>query len=297
MNKLMRKLSISILAVVFAVVAMGATTFAWFTITNTAKIQQFEIEVTSAEGIELSVVDGVWGSTISGTVIEDLAGVSGAQLTAVTSDDGKTNFYTLVSLLENGTYNATGAAAAGTDYVEFEIKVRSREQTKAIYIDPNATTIASAGVQWQPDTTFTIDGISQITSGTAPFMVYARDSARMSFTGGDAAATTVIYEETAAGTSGMSSDWGKGALNYFAAKNNYAAPQALNPGLSPYTVKEAGAAYNTVIVTTDTLGNEWSQATITVRIWLEGWDAECYNAVFGDTLQIKIGFTTIDPTI
>jgi len=292
MNKLMRKLSISILAVVFAVVAMGATTFAWFTLTNTAKVTQFEIDVTSAEGIELSVVDGVWGSTIDGSVIEGLTGVSGAQLTAVTTADGTSGFATLNSLLENGTYDITTPAVSGSHYVEFTIKVRSREMSKNIYIDHTTTDITSKGITWQPDTSFTIDG-TPITQATAPFSVYASSAARMSFDG----ANTVIYEDTTLGTSSMSFDWSEGALNYYAAKMNYDAPQAINPAITPYTVKEVGVAEDTIIATTAGTLNAagWSEATIVVRIWLEGWDAECYNAIFDDTLQITIGFTTVDP--
>ncbi len=293
MNKLMRKLSISILAVVFAVVAMGATTFAWFTLTNTAKVTQFDVEVTSAQGIELSVVNGVWGSTIDGSVIEGLPGVLGAKLTAVTTSNGTSGFVTLDSLSEDGTYDITTPAVSGSHYVEFTIKVRSREISKNIYIDPTTTDITSAGITWQPDTTFTLsDGLTEITSATVAFPVYASAAARMSFTG----ANTVIYEDSTLGTSGMSSNWTNGALEYYAAKMNYDAPEALDPALTPYGVKEVGTAEGTIIATTaSSLTGGWSEATIVVRIWLEGWDAECYNAIFNDKLQITIGFTTINP--
>ena len=293
MNKLMRKLSISILAVVFAVVAMGATTFAWFTLTNTAKVTQFEIDVTSAEGIELSVVDGVWGTTIDGSVIEGLAGVSGARLTAVTTPDGETEFKTLDTLLQTGAYTLADALS-GNHFAQFTIKVRTRTASTPIYIDHLNTSIASTGISWQPDTSFTIDGTTPITQATSPFTVYASHSARMSFDGD----STVIYEDTSAGTSGQSSDWTKGALNYFAAKNNYTGMGTITPAISAYTSEPVGVAEDTVIATTAaTLTNGWAETTIVVRIWLEGWDAECYNAIFSDTLKVSIGFTTEDPIV
>jgi len=293
MNKLMRKLSISILAVVFAVIAMGATTFAWFTLTNTAKVSQFEIDVTSAEGIELSVVDGVWATTISGSVIEGLTGVSGAKLTAVTTPDGEATFKTLDTLSQTGAYTLKGADA-GSHFAQFTIKVRTRTASTPIYIDHLNTSIASSGISWQPDTSFTRSDGATITEETSPFIVYASHSARMSFDGD----STVIYEDTSAGTSGQSSDWTKGALNYFAAKNNYTGMGVITPAISAYTSKPVGVAEGTVIATTaNALDDDgWSETTIDVRIWLEGWDAECYNAIFSDTLQITIGFTTVDPT-
>jgi len=289
MNKLMRKLSISILAVVFAVIAMGATTFAWFTLTNTAKVDQFEIDVTSAEGIELSVVPGVWASTIDGSVIEGLTGVSGTKLTAVSTPNGYDTFTTLTSLSAAGA-TTTSAATSGSHYVEFTINIRTRKASQSIYIDKTNTTIDSKALSWQPDIAFTIDG-TPITKDTPAFNVYPDNSARMSFTG----TSTVIYEKEAAtdnNTLGMSNDWTKGALNYYAAKNLYT-PTA-NPTIPAYTTTVLGTANTSAITTTSGILNEagWATTSVVVRIWLEGWDAECYNAIFNGQLQVKIAFTT-----
>ena len=294
MNKLMRKLSISILAVVFAVIAMGATTFAWFTLTGTAKVSQFEINVTSAEGIELSVVDGVWASTIDGSVIKGLTGVSGTKLTAVSTPNGYDTFTTLTSLSAAGA-TTTSVATSGSHYVDFTINIRTRKISEAIYIDKTNTTIDSAALSWQPDIAFTIDGTTPITKDTPAFNVYPDNSARMSFTG----TSTVIYEKEAAtdnNTLGMSNDWTKGALNYYAAKNLYTT--TANPTIPTYTTKVLGTANTSAITTTSDTLNEagWATTSVVVRIWLEGWDAECYNAIFNGQLQITIGFTTVEPS-
>ncbi|MDD3171369.1 MAG: hypothetical protein PHO86_03510, partial [Bacilli bacterium] len=283
--------------VVFAVIAMGATTYAWFTLTNTAKVEQFDIDVTSAEGIELSVVDGVWASTIDGSVIEGLTGVSGTKLTAVSTPNGYNEFTTLASLLADGT-TATSDAVSGSHYVEFTINIRTRKISEAIYIDETNTTIVSPALSWQPDIAFAIDGSTSVTENSDPFNVYPDNSARMSFTG--IGTSTVIYEKEATtdnNTSGMSSDWSKGALNYYKAKKGYTSTTA--PTIPAYTTIDLGTANTAAITTTSDALNEagWATTSVVVRIWLEGWDAECYNAIFNGQLQVKIAFTTTLPTI
>lgn len=41
---------------------------------------------------------------------------------------------------------------------------------------------------------------------------------------------------------------------------------------------------------TDLVGNNVFYGSLEVRIWLEGWDADCFNAIFGDILKINLGF-------
>ena len=86
MTKLTRKLFISILTVAFAFVTLGATTFAWFTLTTTAKVETFDASMQSGTGIEMSldgglsyknyftteeILDAITGST-SGTITFNL---------------------------------------------------------------------------------------------------------------------------------------------------------------------------------------------------------------------------------
>ena len=55
MKKLTRKLFISVLVAVFAFVALGTSTYAWITMSNTAEVAAFEATVDAGEaGIELS---------------------------------------------------------------------------------------------------------------------------------------------------------------------------------------------------------------------------------------------------
>jgi hypothetical protein len=100
MNSITRKLVLSVLTVVLTVIALGTTTFAWFTLTNTSIIQPFEAQVVSDTGIEVAVgavnADPLtlsWQTTITTQDIYDyveLAYPAGFEFTHVTTVDGAT---------------------------------------------------------------------------------------------------------------------------------------------------------------------------------------------------------------
>ena len=78
MNRLARKLVLSVLSVVLTVVALGTTTFAWFTLTNTSVVQPFNAQIVADTGIQVAVgMPGVepeflqWKTTITATDISN----------------------------------------------------------------------------------------------------------------------------------------------------------------------------------------------------------------------------------
>lgn len=71
MNKITRKLLMSVLSLAFAVVALGATTFAWFTIGETVVVGPMDTQVTVGKGIEVSLDDKYYFSTITPELINE----------------------------------------------------------------------------------------------------------------------------------------------------------------------------------------------------------------------------------
>jgi len=302
MNKLMRKLSISILAVVFAVVAMGATTFAWFTITNTARINQFDVYVTAGSGFEIAVtgIDGTpsaWKSTITETEVE--AAIGNVVLKDLTSTDG-VNFYPISKI-------GADVGVAGIDYtlgskvtdgyVEFEVHFRSKAQG-TVALNMTETDITSTGKTKVADVAF-----AEAYTGNESFLAtdnvtaYAMNAVRMAIIETD----TLILEKKAAtgnvdgtldNTRGFGKDHTKGALAYYIAKNQIDITGIDLSGLAePITQEFGDTAYTTKIADIATgPSNEWYTGKITVRIWLEGWDAECLNVIFNDHLKVNIQF-------
>ncbi|MDD4056800.1 MAG: hypothetical protein PHF85_04040 [Bacilli bacterium] len=305
MNKLMRKLSISILAVVFAVVAMGATTFAWFTITNTAKINQFEVQVTAGSGFEIAVttVEGVpsaWKSTITKEEVKAAIG-SNVVLKDLTSEDGET-FYPIskigVDVGVNGTDDYKLGTVATDGYAEFDIHFRSKA-VGTVKLNMTETDITSEGKTKVADVAFAeaYTGGESFTA-TSNVLAYAMNAARMAIIGSstvilEKAGATANAAETLDNTVGFGTAHAKGALAYYIAKNQIDTTDMdlSGVGTGPGTVKFLDTAYDTAVASIVTgPDNDWYTGKITVRIWLEGWDAECLNVIFSDTLQVKIQF-------
>jgi hypothetical protein len=301
MNKLMRKLSISILAVVFAVVAMGATTFAWFTITNTAKINQFEVEVTAGSGFEIAVTNvggapSAWKSTITKAEVE--AAIGNVVLKDLTSTDGAT-FYPIseIGVDVNGTDDYKLGDAVTNGYVEFEVHFRSKAQG-TVALNMTETDITSTGKTKVADVAF-----AEAYTGNESFLAtdnvtaYAMNAVRMAIIETD----TLILEKKAAtgnvdgtldNTRGFGKDHTKGALAYYIAKNQIDITGIDLSGLAEPITQEFGDTACTTKIADIATGpsNEWYTGKITVRIWLEGWDAECLNVIFNDHLKVNIQF-------
>src|SRR5690554_3527579 len=70
MTKISKKAILSILSLVLSFVALGATTFAWFSLGTTATVEKFEVQVTGSEGLEISLGDSnQWYTNINSTVM------------------------------------------------------------------------------------------------------------------------------------------------------------------------------------------------------------------------------------
>jgi len=304
MNKLMRKLSISILAVVFAVVAMGATTFAWFTITNTAKINQFEVEVTAGSGFEIAVTNvggapSAWKSTITKAEVE--AAIGNVVLKDLTSTDGAT-FYPIseIGVDVNGTDDYKLGDAVTDGYAEFDIHFRSKA-AGTVKLNMEETNITSTGKTKVADVAFdeAYTGGDSFTA-TSDVLAYAMNAARMAIIESDTlkvilekAGATLNTAGTLDNTVGFGTAHAKGALAYYIAKNQIdtTGMDLSGLGTGPNTEKFGDTVYTTKIADIATgPSNEWYTGKITVRIWLEGWDAECLNVIFSDTLEVKIQF-------
>jgi hypothetical protein len=304
MNKLMRKLSISILAVVFAVVAMGATTFAWFTLTNTAKLDQFTVEVTAGSGFEIAVTNvggapSAWKSTITKADVE--AAIGNVVLKDLTSTDGAT-FYPIseIGVDVNGTDDYKLGDAVTDGYAEFDIHFRSKA-AGTVKLNMEETNITSTGKTKVADVAFdeAYTGGDSFTA-TSDVLAYAMNAARMAII--ESNTLKVILEKAGAtlntagtldNTVGFGTAHAKGALAYYIAKNQIdtTGMDLSGLGTGPNTEKFGDTVYTTKIADIATgPSNEWYTGKITVRIWLEGWDAECLNVIFSDTLEVKIQF-------
>ena len=314
MKKMTRKLLLSILTVVLTVIVLGTTTFAWFTITNVATVQAYDADLKANEGIEIALgavplagpdqlnwVTNLTAATIEEYIFTNLANEpEGFKFDHVTSANGR-NFFTLFA--GDTGYEQTATTAG---YIELPLHFRS---DTADGIDWTGLSLTSTPLAWNTDVSFINVGDVTPTAVGTLLSVDPTDSVRISFTGSVLVETvpttvTTVFEKPAQGdnvvlgTGGDLSNSGlglAGAMNYFYAKNG-----VLPIGAAAVSVPLAITTVGTIRILDMTLNADPESldyagadyyGSVLVRIWIEGWDANAYNAILGGTISTSMEFT------
>jgi len=303
MKRITNKLFISILTVAFAVIALGSTTFAWFTLNNVATISNFNASITAGEGIEMSLDGSTWTTLLTQTDMENhiyMNKYPNFKFSAVTSADGFTSFQKInpVNTAYIGASATSETGGAGADYLTLKIYFRSVAGT--VGINWTGATLTSVSSDWTPDASFTNStGTAIAPSGDplayTPISINGADAARISIDGD----VDVIYEPTptVTGKLGLEGDLStgepsNGAVSYFQAKNQTVSPfgattVTIANALDLSTVQAANSA--TVLASVDASGTDF----LMIRIWIEGWDPDCFNAILNRQLTIGLVFTKV----
>ena len=290
-KNLTKKLFLSVLTLAFAVISLGASTYAWFVLSNEATVQPFTGTVTSASGIEIGITNyndstapSEWFTGLLKTAdIEDFAAFEFDSFSDVTSPDGKT-FKDI-----NGTEITK---AAKKSFVAFNLWFRAPEECTVNLTEINfATTGAS---QKTIDQSFKLStGKTVNLNDQIEFKV--EDAIRVSFV---ANGTTVkgIYQNNAAsdeitvaegvqtGYAGNSVgfDTEFGAHQYYEKKTN----TELEAQSEPSGVKQIDAINDDELLSL--VANEAQY--VTVYVWVEGFDGECINYIFSQVLAVDFKF-------
>ncbi len=291
MKSITRKMYLSILAVVLSVFALGTTTFAWFTLTNTATVQPFSAEVVADTGIEIALSDGAdpllfdWKTTILTSDVEDYISVKYAdafKFNNVTTANGRS--------FTNLDGDSVSSAAGG--YLELTIHFRSNDVQA---INWNSVSLTSTPSSWTSNVSFTNEHGDAI-APAGSFNVNATDAFRVSVTGlisdvttttayeNPASATNVVLDgQTAADLSGTD-----GSVNYYTAVTGTAPT-----GSTSVTVVDTVQSIDGVKVLDlgdGTSADATYYGQIVVRIWFEGWDANAYNSLLGTIITASLNF-------
>ncbi|MFH0766582.1 MAG: hypothetical protein ABII85_07540 [Bacillota bacterium] len=283
MNRIARKLVLSALTVVLTVVALGTTTFAWFTLTNTAQVQSFQAQIVADTGIEISLDTVDWYTVITTEIIE--AYIDDTTFTYfghLTTSTGSGTFYTL------GLDGVDYVSAATNGWLQIPLYFRSNSATQ---INWSSITLSATPSSWVADVPFNSTA-GTVASGE-PVAINASNAMRISATG---SIGTIVYEKpngadgnVALGIGGDLSNAGigdPGAQNYYYAKTG-----AIVTGAATVTTVETQTVLSenpvTALVTPSTYGATYG-GQIIIRIWLEGWDADAYNSILAE--YITAGF-------
>lgn len=313
MSKIARKLVLSIVTVVLTVFALGTTTFAWFTLTNTSVIQPFQAQIVADTGIEIAIGNPTgdpigmnWVTTLTTSQVNtyiETAYAGAFRFNHVTTADGS-NFYTLGA--------SAMVPALATMYLEIPLHFRSNSATQ---IQWSSVSLSSPVATWINDVTFThVDGTTY--TANQPISIDASNSMRAAILGNVGGLSTIVaYEKPAAGSNivlGIGGDFrgaqelldlgdgpqlyyvgANGSYNYYFRKNA-TLPFGTDAVVTLATITTL--ANNPVLDMTSgnalTAGADYYGSVI-LRIWLEGWDANAFNAVLDRIITASFQFTGV----
>ncbi len=341
MKKISRKLLLSILSMAFAVVALGTTTFAWFT-TNATVTATTQIKVQSTtDSIQISDDCFSWGASVSYNLTTTELGaatyVQGTKSTLMATDvltdmDGHNSsdgagFKKVVMYLKvtsnksikisNDSTSSTGAKAY-TLTKDFEFKAQATAENKVQY---------NAGAKVLLNAENALRGTLDVTNAVSITDTKLKDAnkgnAVTTFTGTNPTNTRLQtlagYSSTNQQSSGGTATTSTGSsvvnLGQSLAGDNCAnayIEAVLGTNFSNSsntdTYKAANANYvasnnnsniltstgwtNKVVVNSTTPNSVYR---LTFIYWLEGYDADCFDAIFAQTISQTLTFTAGDP--
>jgi hypothetical protein len=269
---------------------LGTPTFAWISMSNTAKINPFHATVGAGEGIEMSLDGVAFHSSLTEEMVHDYlfervgAPYPNFKYKAVTSENG-------ITMLGYNNQTATG-------YLEFNLTFRTPiEETPNVYWI--GATVTSIGKGWAPDTSFVnAKGVS-LTPSSDSSTYYVSDACRISVEGG---LNTIVFENPAEGTNTVLGQKinaimtnSNGAVDYYKEKNALVPPVGADSVDVPTTATSNEELDNLPLVTLDDpaqAGQDENSnyGVVTIRIWIEGWDPDCFNSVLADVMSVELVF-------
>lgn len=322
MKKSFQKLLISVLSLTLAISLFGTVVYAWFSISAISILHNVNIGI-AADGFEISL-DGInYKKEISAYDLRDY--IKYVALTDVTSIDGITfkkggpksnvdaqeNIDYLRLTLYFRTYAKDTASPSTVMRNVFLVDNVSSEAY--LNRDIDGTYIISKGVNWQADVTFLngLDPINDVVYAGERYVIYAAEAIRIGFIErklsygnsgkDDGGLVNKIFDLSRHPERGYGVNFG--SLDYYNKK--YA--QNLTP---PNLVQDVTTAltefdeldprfpydYNSLIasmVKTDKYhenGDVYYEAKVDMTVWLEGWDADCFDAIHHDKITLKLKF-------
>lgn len=307
MKSLTNKLVMSVLALVLTGVALSVGVLAWFTVNNRANIDSFTGSVQTGEGFYVSTDGADWKNTLTSADLN----LTPVEFRAMTSKDGIT--------FEE--YNETTVLTAATDgFIEFTLYFAGSAALDEIKV--SSLTLTGSETSWIPGRY--VAGTRQTSASEAndPITDYVSNAARVSFQDILATTTTSTIFEQNSTTNGNSIGFGNYGTNeailfYNAIMDTPIPPADFTTASTnePTTVK-AGTVLTTTVatlvdratfnadsgvtaITTELAsigGNNAKFGAITIRVWVEGFDQEAFNAILSGVLEVEFNFVGIDTT-
>ena len=321
MKKLTKRSILAVLALVLAVVTLGTTSYAWFTLGNTVIVSDIELNVQGGEGLEVTYVTNGNAETgyVSVLTTEDLLNYLAADYGVEKADSDETAGDTFKNSFEWDAVTSTNGTAfqsftldqesrtpsldsidtvqsLASGMLEFKLRFRTKavaaaENQQVGLIWNQVTLNSGVGNSWEPEVTFTNSKGVEVAAG-ANKTYFASDAARVSITD-TKNSTTVVYEnpESASNTvlSNNEPNWTGGAHAYYQKITQVVLSETFSTHKAAKT--EVAVPVDAVAMFTETPDSEgYYTADITVRIYIEGFDAEAFNSILSGMIKVGLQF-------
>jgi len=311
----LKKLHISLLTFTLVILLFATVTYAFFTVATINNIDGLTLTASSGDELELSF-DGIeYYSVLPSTPLE--GSVDGIRLYDVTSIDG-INFQT-------GGLREVGEAIANQHYLSFDLWIRTSQAERDIFLindvskkmkygdERSGTYFVSKGVSWRsPHTFFNGPLIEDTVQAGDIGIYYGHDAIRISIielqdenNPNDQRTVeelrTYIYDPSGNPDRGYGSP--VGAFSYFFQRTliyQYLPTQypptsyrlsEMDPH-NPYQALDNESLVATLqeTDTKDLKNKTYYSGKVRINIWVEGWDADAFDAIDKDLIQIQLQF-------
>lgn len=302
----MKKLYISVLGLFITIMFFTTIAYAWISLATINTIENISLSTISDTKLEISL-DGInYYESIPKSVIE--ASIKKITFADVTSSNGK-DFYK--------NYKNLMPAVANKDYLSLEFHFRTNTMYTEVHLSDNVinvldydnppisgTYITSKGLMWEADTSFLYDEELYVLEGEVN-KFYAKDAMRVAFVNkNDESNETKIFDLSGNEQRGFGKPYGAIAyLNKMNNENNVA-PNAPNTiyELSTFSSTDPIALTHdsriiTLMKSSEQNGNNESfyKGSVVMNVWLEGWDADAFDAIHKDQLKMQFTFKAVLP--
>lgn len=308
-----RKIYLTLLSIILLVITFGTSTYAWVTISTTNRVDALGINATLGNRLEISIDGTNYFNELSGEMIMNQ--IKKVRFTDVTSFDG-INF-------EKNIQHQVKEAVVNEDYIEMALYFRTSSQYRNVYLIDNVsesadylvppkdgTYVISKGIEFKAKFRFLYDVNEYIEAGETKTF-YAKDAMRIAFieekvddildARRDEELIKYIYDPSEEEHRGYGKEYGSLYYYNLLKDENLEIPTEIPEtrySLSTFANYNPNVALNdnskimTLITTdkTDEYDRTYYEGKVTIRIWLEGWDADMFDGVYRDNVKIQLMF-------
>lgn len=307
----MKKIYSSALALMILIVLFTTVSYAWLYLATVNTIENISLTASGGNNLEISLDGTNYKTNITGQEI--LEHLKKLKFKDVTSNDG-------INFLQS--YKNPHKAIKNKDYLSVTFYFRTTTQYTEIHLSDlvkgdvdydnpplEGTYITSKGMMFKSKVDFQYGENTMINKGDIN-KFYAKDAMRVSFVEKDIVTNELINQAKIFDLSGDEErGFGKtyGALSYL---NKIKSELNTPPTISPNTIYELSTFSDTdpvalndksKIVTLKKTSDKsnsnrfYYQGAVVMNVWLEGWDADAFDAIYDDLLKMQFSFKAVMP--